>query len=218
MTSDPENTTTDSPPKESENDSAQHDVETSAAQAIPDGDTPQTTGDEETSMPPEDPLAAALAEAAQWKDQALRQRAELENFRKRMSRETAEIRRYAAAALIEDLLPVLDNFDFGLQAALQQGADNAIATGMNMVRRQLDDFLATNGVREITGQGETFNPAIHEAVATETSDQSPEGAILRVNRKGYQLHDRVLRAPQVVVSSGPADESNRPDSSNSPDN
>lgn len=215
MTSDPDNTTNETPPQEDENNSVQSDVETSAAQ---DGGGPDTTGTEEAPAPPEDPLAAALAEAAQWKDQALRQRAELENFRKRMSRETAEIRRYAAAALIEDLLPVLDNFDFGLQAALQQGADNPIATGMNMVRRQLDDFLSANGVREITGQGETFNPSIHEAVATEACNQSAEGTILRVNRKGYQLHDRILRAPQVVVSSGPADESRPTDSSDSSDN
>lgn len=205
MTSDPENTTTETPPQDTAANSAQSKVETGTAQAVENSETSETTGDEESTAPPEDPLAVALAEVAQWKDQALRQRAELENFRKRMSRETAEIRRYAAAALIEDLLPVLDNFDFGLQAALQEGADNPIATGMNMVRRQLDEFLSNNGVREITGQGETFNPAVHEAVATEANDQSPEGTILHVNRKGYQLHDRVLRAPQVVVSSGPAD-------------
>jgi molecular chaperone GrpE len=152
-----------------------------------------------------DPLAALAAEAAVWRDRALRAQAELDNFRKRMAREAAETRRFANAALVEDLLPVLDNFDFGLQAARGESESSPITLGMTMVRKQLDDFLAAQGVHEIPAAGQVFDPTRHEAVATEASGEVPEGGIIRVLRKGWLLQDRVLRAPNVIVSSGPAD-------------
>lgn len=140
------------------------------------------------------------AEVAKWKDLALRSQAELENFRKRMNREAVEVRRFAAASLVEDLLPVLDNFDFGLEAARAESASSSITLGMTMVRKQLDDFLAAQGVREIETEGQVLDPTRHHAVKTEVRPDLPEGTILQVVRKGYFLHDRVLRAPNVVVS------------------
>lgn len=142
-------------------------------------------------------------EATQWKERALRAQADLENFRKRMSREAAEIRRFANAALLEDLLPILDNFDLGLQAARQDEAAASIVTGMEMVRQQLGDFLNSQGVTEIAAEGAAFDPNEHDAVATEPSADVPEGTIIRVARRGFKLQDRVLRAPAVVVSKGP---------------
>lgn len=159
-----------------------------------------------------DPYAALENERDRWSDLALRVQADFDNFRKRTAREVAEIRQFAASALIEDLLPVLDNFDFGLMAARQAGEDSPIAMGMAMVRRQLDDFLTKQGVKEIPTEGERFDPTRHDAVATEADAAVPEGTILRVVRKGYFLHDRVLRAPSVVVSSGSAEEHPEPES------
>jgi molecular chaperone GrpE len=109
---------------------------------------------------------------------------------------------------------VLDNFDLGLMAARQEGENSPISMGMAMVRRQLDDFLTSQGVKEIPTDGERFDPTRHDAVATEADAAIPEGTILRVARKGYFLHDRVLRAPSVVVSSGPIAESPEPESAN----
>jgi len=172
------------------------------AEANPDQEAPDAQRDDASgAAPAADPDPAA--EVEKWRDMALRCQAELENFRKRMSREVAESRRFAAADLIEDLLPLLDNFDFGLQAAFADGADSPIATGMSMVRRQFDDFLSNHGVKEVEGAGQVFDPTRHEAVSTEASDEIPEGTIMRVVRRGFFLHDRVLRAPSVVVSSGP---------------
>jgi molecular chaperone GrpE len=161
-----------------------------------------------------DPYAALENERDKWKDLALRVQADFDNFRKRTAREVTEIRRFAASALLEDLLPVLDNFDLGLMAARQAGENSPIAMGMAMVRRQLDDFLTSQGVKEIPTDGERFDPTRHDAVATEADATIPEGIILRVARKGYFLHDRVLRAPSVVVSSGPAKASPEPETAN----
>ena len=162
---------------------------------------PESPGGDPAS---DDPTVVLQAEVSKWKDLALRGQAELDNFRKRMSREAIDVRRFAAAALIEDLLPVLDNFEFGLQAARAESQNSPITLGMTMVRKQLDDFLTAQGVREIQAEGQVFDPTLHEAVSTEARPELPEGVIVRVVRRGYLLHDRVLRAPAVVVS-GAAD-------------
>ena len=159
---------------------------------------------ETTAATEADPMAALEAEVLRWKDLALRSQADFDNFRKRTARDITEIRRYAAGDLLADLLPVLDNFDLGLMAARNESENSAIALGMQMVRRQLDDFLTTQGVKEIAADGEAFDPTKHDAVATEAHESIAEGIIIRTARKGYFLHERVLRAPSVIVSSGPA--------------
>lgn len=169
--------------------------------ADPAAENPAADTDTETDL---DPYAALENERDRWKDHALRVQADFDNFRKRTAREVTDIRRFAASALLEDLLPVLDNFDLGLMAARQAGENSPIFMGMSMVRRQLDDFLANQGVKDIPAEGQVFDPTRHDAVATEPDAGTPEGTILRVARKGYFLHDRVLRAPSVIVSSGPA--------------
>ena len=198
---------------------AETDPETSASQTVEPstGETAETNPSTEAAPGDTDeldPYAALENERDRWKDLALRVQADFDNFRKRTAREVTEIRRFAASALLEDLLPVLDNFDLGLMAARQAGENSPIAMGMAMVRRQLDDFLSSQGVKEIPTDGERFDPTRHDAVATEADPAIPEGTILRVARKGYFLHDRVLRAPSVVVSSGPAAESPATESAN----
>lgn len=150
-----------------------------------------------------DPLAAALQEAAHWKDIAYRNAAELDNFRKRSAREAQETRAYANADLLRGILPILDNFEMGLDAARNESETSMIFMGMSMVQRQIADFLRDMGVQEVETLGKTFDPNLHDAVAQEASAETAEGAILRVTRRGYKLKDRLLRAASVVVSSGP---------------
>jgi len=145
-------------------------------------------------------------EVDEWRNLALRAQADLENYRKRMSREMGEIRRFAATSLLQDLLPVLDNFDFGLQAARGESTDSSIYQGMLMVRRQFEEFLGNSGVEEVPIEGKPFDPNLHEAVASEAHDEIPEGHIIKPVRKGYRLHDRLLRPASVVVSKGPQSE------------
>ena len=185
---------------------AHADAQAAHVQATDESGTPTANPAENPEAQTPDPIAAMQAEIQQWRDLALRAQADFDNYRKRSAREIGEIRRFAAGELLSDLLPVLDNFDLGLMAARNESANSAIALGMSMVRRQLDDFLVAQGVKEIPADGLAFDPTKHDAVATEAHDTIPDGMIIRIARKGYFLHDRVLRAPSVIVSSGPAAE------------
>ncbi|MDG1072104.1 MAG: nucleotide exchange factor GrpE [Akkermansiaceae bacterium] len=147
--------------------------------------------EEEVPLTPE-------AEALKWKEAAIRTAADLDNYRKRMARERSEDLRFARAGLIEELLPVFDNFSMGLQMA-EQEQDSMIYKGMEMVKGQLDDFLAAQGLVEVPAEG-VFDPNLHEAVAEEEKDGAEPGEILFVKRKGYRIHDRLLRAAVVVVA------------------
>ena len=153
---------------------------------------------------PLDPLEAAQAELERWKDLAYRSQAELDNFRKRTTREVQDARSYANTELLRSLLSIIDNFEMGLESARQESEKSIIFIGMSMVHRQMTDFLRDSGVQEIETQGKPFDPNVHEALAQEASASVAEGTILRATRKGYKLKDRLLRAANVCVSSGPA--------------
>lgn len=151
----------------------------------------------ETEVEVEVPLTPE-AEALKWKETAIRTAADLDNYRKRMARERAEDLRFARAGLIEELLPVFDNFSMGLQMA-EQEQDSMIFKGMVMVKGQLDDFLSAQGLKEVAAEG-VFDPNFHEAVAEEEKEGAEAGEILFVKRKGYMLHGRLLRAAAVIVA------------------
>ncbi len=178
---------------------------------------PGTGGDEIAASTPEeegaqgeeapaasDPEAEMQAEIEKWKDTALRAKADLENYRKRMARERTDSIRYGNAALLEALLPILDNFEWGLSAARAESESSSIFQGMSMVYKQIEDFLADQGVTEVKAVGEAFDPNLHDAISQVASDEVPEGTILSQSRKGYRLNDRLLRPSGVVVSQGPA--------------
>ena len=161
---------------------------------------PAPAPDEEFQDAPEtdaDPLAELEADVMKWRELAVRTAADLDNFRKRSAREREDAIRYANQGLLEDLLPVIDNFEMGMQAAAQDKS-SMIYIGMDMVRRQLNDFLGNQGVTEIPAEGQMFNPNVHEAVSQEPGAE--EGRILRVHRRGFMLRDRLLRPATVVVA------------------
>jgi molecular chaperone GrpE len=170
-------------------------------------DEPQRNEENEAKEAPEtvaepaaelDPWEQLEAEATKWKEVSLRTAAEMDNLRKRTAREREEAIRYANQRLLEELLPVIDNFEMGMMAAAQD-TSSMIYIGMDMVRKQLNEFLSAQGVEEIPATGQ-FNPNLHDAVSQEPSDQ-PEGEIIRISRKGYKLRDRLLRPASVVVAS-----------------
>lgn len=152
----------------------------------------------------QDPIAAAQAEVDRWKDLAYRSQAELDNYRKRAAREAQEARAYANTDLLRTLLPIMDNFEMGIEAARAESEKSMIFMGMSMVQKQFQDFLREMGVQEIEANGKPFDPNLHEAVAQEASGAVAEGLVLRVTRRGFRLKDRLLRPSSVVVSSGPA--------------
>jgi molecular chaperone GrpE len=142
------------------------------------------------------------AEAAKLKDLALRARADLDNFRKRALREKEEAIRYANNGLLERLLPVIDNFELGLDAAKMAADTASILQGMSMVQKQLHDFLKNNGLEEVQAEGEAFDPNKHDAVSQEFSADIADGHVIRQVRKGYKIKDRLIRASSVIVSKG----------------
>jgi molecular chaperone GrpE len=154
--------------------------------------------------PPPDPLTLLQAEADRWKDLAYRSQAELDNFRKRAAREAQDARAYANTDLLRSLLPIMDNFEMGLEAARAESEKSMIYMGMSMVQRQIQDFLREMGVQEIESAGKPFDPNLHEAVSQEATDACAEGTVLRVTRRGYRLKDRLLRASSVIVATPPA--------------
>ena len=150
-----------------------------------------------------DPLEDAKNDAAHWKDIAARNQAELDNYRKRMAREKSDAIRFANASLLSELLPVIDNFQMGLSAAMNEDPDSIISKGMEMVQKQLEEFFTSQGAIPVSAEGSEFNPNLHEAISQETSDTIPEGHVISEIRKGYTLNERLLRAANVIVSKGP---------------
>ena len=161
-------------------------------------EAPETTAEAAVEQ---DPWELLEAEATKWKEVSLRTAAEMENLRKRTAREREEAIRYANQRLLEELLPVIDNFEMGMMAAAQD-TSSMIYIGMDMVRKQLNEFLSNLGVEEIPVTGQ-FNPNLHDAVCQEPSN-TPEGEIIRVTRRGYKLRDRLLRPASVVVAAAQA--------------
>lgn len=149
-------------------------------------------------------LEQAQAEAAEMKSRYLRSVADMENFRKRIAREKQDIIRSAAAGVIESLLPVLDNMKLGLQAADNHPEAKDVTVGFKMVDDQLKKTLSDQGLEELIPDGEAFDPNLHECIAQQPSDAVEEDKVIQTVRAGYRLNDRLIRAANVIVSSGPA--------------
>jgi molecular chaperone GrpE len=143
------------------------------------------------------------AEVAELKDKLLRGQAEWDNSRKRILREKEDAVRYASEALLEKLLPVLDNFEMGMQAAKSATDAKAIAQGYEMVLAQLQQVLRDAGVEPVDAVGQPFDPHRHEALGHQDSTEHPEGHVMMQTRKGYKLKDRLLRPASVFVARTP---------------
>jgi molecular chaperone GrpE len=158
-----------------------------------------------TGAAPADDLAAAKKEAKDNYDRYLRAVADLENFRRRTVREKDELRQFATSAVLEDLLPVLDNLGLALGAAKQPAADlKNLTGGVEMVLTQLKTALVAHGLKEINPIGQPFDANSHESLSTQPSATVPEGNVSTVIRTGYSLNGRLLRPASVILSSGSA--------------
>jgi molecular chaperone GrpE len=149
-------------------------------------------------------LEEATAEIQVQKERYLRTVADLENYRKRAMREKDEARKQATCGVLEDLLPVLDNFKLGLKSAEQHEGGNVFADGFRMILAQMESALKQSGLEEINPEGGRFDPNFHESVAHFPHESVEDGHIIEVHRIGYKLNERLLRPAAVVVSSGAA--------------
>jgi molecular chaperone GrpE len=194
-------------PEEFEASPAEDEARAEQDTAVEEEGTIEPEPEPETKPEPElSELEKARAEAAEMKARYLRTVADLENYRKRMGREKQDIIRSAAAGVIEELLPVLDTMKLGLQAAEKHPEAKDVTIGFKMVDDQLKKTLAEQGLEELIPDGETFDPNQHECVSHQPSDDVEEDHVIETTRAGYRLNDRLIRAANVVVSSGPAKE------------
>lgn len=131
---------------------------------------------------------------------------EFENFRRRVERDKSEFIKFGHESFLKDLLQVLDNFDRAIihaKGLVKEKGDSisSINQGVEMIRYQLMECLKTQGVETIATEGKKFDPNFHEALSEEESDKAA-GEIVREERKGYMLYNRLLRASGVVLSKG----------------
>ncbi|MDR1672631.1 MAG: nucleotide exchange factor GrpE [Bacteroidales bacterium] len=138
--------------------------------------------------------------AAEWQDKYLRLAAEFDNFRKRTLREKTDLIQTAGESVIKELLPVVDDFERGLEVVVKSDDMDAVKTGMSLIYNKLKDFLASRGVCEIAALNEPFNADTHEAVTNiPAPSDDMKGKVMDVIQKGYVLHDKIIRYPKVVV-------------------
>ncbi len=151
---------------------------------------------------PADELAALRAELAASEDALLRARAELQNAQRRHAREREAAARYRVEPLARELLDVVDALDEA--AAARDAEPAALREGQELIRRRLAGILEKFGVAALDPAGEAFDPQLHEALATRPDAAAAPRSVLEVLRRGYRLHDRLLRPARVVVAAAAA--------------
>ncbi|MFE9277054.1 nucleotide exchange factor GrpE [Paenibacillus glucanolyticus] len=145
-------------------------------------------------------LEKLQAEVLEHQQRALRVQADFDNFRRRTQKEKEELGKYASSKLITELLPVIDNFERALQASGDNPEFESFSKGVNMIFRQLESVLASEGLTAMNSIGEPFNPEYHQAIMQVESDEFEEGIVVEEVQKGYMLKDKVLRPAMVKVS------------------
>jgi len=146
----------------------------------------------------EEAIEKARAEAKEANEKYVRLAAELDNVRRRHRQEQLERLQFATAEVLAKLLPIVDNFHRALEHAPE--ADEQLVDGLNLIVRQLEEILESYGVTPIEAVGKKFDPALHQAVLAEPSEQHEDEVVTEELQRGYMLHDRVLRPSLVKVA------------------
>jgi len=163
-------------------------------------DTDEKAIEDDPFLALEKELKAAREEATQSYDRFLRVSAEFDNYKKRSSRETADFKKYANKTLLKNLLGVVDNLERALDVSQTNADAKGLIDGVEMTLAEILKIFANFGVTPIDAVGEPFDPALHQAMQQEESDEHPENRVTQVLQKGYLLHDRLLRPAMVIVS------------------
>jgi molecular chaperone GrpE len=150
--------------------------------------------------PSAEEFAALKAERDQLLDRLARLQAEFDNARKRQEREKQDFRDYATGSVVEQFLPVLDNFALALNA---KGTAEQLRTGVELIVKQMDETLRGLSVTVIPTVGQEFDPRVHEALGSVERDDLPDHSIAEEIRKGYKIRERMLRPAMVRIVSNP---------------
>lgn len=149
-------------------------------------------------------LEQKTKEAVEANEKYLRTYADFENYRKRMQRDLAEFRKYANEQFVLELLPVVDHLGLALKHAGEPGETvQGLQEGVVLVYKQLRDTLEKIGVKQFSAEGESFNPARHDAMMQVLTDEVPENTVVQVMQDGYLYHEKVLRHAKVAVAKKP---------------
>ncbi len=140
------------------------------------------------------------AEIEDLKDRLMRQMAEFDNYRKRTDKEKKQNYEIGAADFILKILPVVDNFERGLNAMTEADKETSFAQGIEMIYKQLTKVLEDEGVTVIEAQGKEFDPMLHNAVMQQPSEEYESGIVIQELQKGYKYKDRVIRHSMVMVA------------------
>ena len=164
----------------------------------------EATASDPSSETPEQLIDELEQQVVELRSRELKAQAELENFRRRITRDVETQLKYAALPLVSDLLEVVDNLHRATESV--SGATNAdgIVAGVRMVQQQFANVLAKHHCKPIAGLGKPFDPNVHQAIAQQPSDQYPAGTVMMETSLGFMMHDRVIRPSMVIVSKGPA--------------
>jgi molecular chaperone GrpE len=149
----------------------------------------------------EEQIAALREQVEESNNRLLRLQADYDNFRRRTRQEKEDFAKYASQRLIEMLVPVIDNFERALQAAQVNNDFDSFVKGVDMIFRQFDQVLSSEGLQRMETVGQPFNPEFHQAVMQVESEEHEEGTIVEEMQKGYILKDKVIRPAMVKVSS-----------------
>jgi len=162
-------------------------------------------GADETGAPgsPAEQIQKLLGEKQELMDTLVRRQADFENYRKRVEKERNQDRHRGVELLVEHILPVLDAFDRAL-AGPGEGANAEYRKGFELIRKQLWDVLAKQGLARIESVGKEFNPHFHHAIETVETSEHADGVVIGEMQPGYLFHERVLRPAMVRVASAPA--------------
>ncbi len=148
-------------------------------------------------------LGAAEQELAGYKESMLRMQAEMENLRKRLIKDLERSRRRALESIMNDLLPVQDSLERGLETDDATTTVEAMKEGKALIIKMLSKVMEDHGLIAIDPAGEPFNPQLHQAMSMQASAEQEPNTVLEVLQKGFQLHDRLLRPAMVVVCKEP---------------
>jgi molecular chaperone GrpE len=172
-------------------------------QATEEKDTPAEETVEEKLSPLEEKEAEVTAlkqEVADLKEQMLRQQADVQNFKRRMSEEKIKERKLANVDLIKALLPIVDNFDLALEKEKGNKDIKKALKGFEMIRRDLMKALKDSGLKEVESLNEPFDPRYHQAVMKEPREGVDSDIVIEEFQKGYMFKDRLVRPAMVKVS------------------
>lgn len=149
-------------------------------------------------------LAAALLKAEEYRDHVLRTQADMENLRRRTEKEIQDSRKFAVERFAKDLLVVLDSLELGIQAAVGDAPDIVkLREGNELTLKQFLAVLEKYQIKPIEALGQPFNPAFHQAMMMQPTDEAPPNTVVRVFQQGYTLNERLLRPAMVVVAQKP---------------